>query len=354
MVNARGRYPAVDGLRAIAVASVVAFHLNYLSAGFLGVNIFFTISGFVITLTLLREWRDTRTIARLAFYKRRWFRLYPALIVVVVAAIAVFAVTDQLSAYPGAALAAGVYLFNIADIAFRPATAPLSHTWSLAVEEQFYLIWAPVLLFMLRRLQLAHMVIWSIFGVICAVILGGVLTRKHALDVSDLYHLPTTYVDQLLIGAILAMLIDEPRVRRVASSIFVGVGATVVIGIAMLAGPKLGDQRWFYGGYFALAVAVAALIGHVVSAQSPIATALGSRPMAWVGDRSYGIYLYHYPVVVLVTNETDSRLAQTFVTVVATAGIAAGSFGWVEQPIRNKWSHAPHRARATTPAQNLA
>ncbi|HTZ10014.1 MAG TPA: acyltransferase, partial [Acidimicrobiales bacterium] len=270
-----GRHlPALDGVRAVAVAGVIAYHfgLGWARGGYLGVDVFFVLSGFLITALLLEEWAGTGRIALPAFWGRRARRLLPALFVVV-ATVMVWAfvldranpatmsgpaTTAALAKLRGDALATLFYVAN-----WRPVTlenlSPLSHTWSLAVEEQFYIVW-PLVVVALLRLRRTR---WRRSGLVLC--LGGALAsaldlalRYTPADVVRLYSETDTRAFELLAGAALAMVAAArpqpgPRARRLLH------GAAVPAGLGLLAmGATAGiHAAWMYRGGFVLAAALA-------------------------------------------------------------------------------------------------
>jgi peptidoglycan/LPS O-acetylase OafA/YrhL len=358
--------PGLDGLRALAVAVVVAYHLQlgWAQGGLLGVAVFFTLSGYLITDILLGQW-DKRGSLRLAdFWLGRARRLLPALIVmlIVVAIWMTAANSVQLPGLRGDVVAASLYVSNwwyIAEHAsyysrFAPP-APLDHLWSLAVEEQFYLIWPWLLLLGLylvcrkhgglagdgaSRLPARARLVLATAAIVIATgsaVAMAVLYHPGS-DPTRVYEGTDTRAFGLLIGAALAMVwptgrgrpaVVAPRVLDVA-----GVAALIVIAL-MVWRTNQYSAFLFRGGLVLLSVATALVVAAVATPGSLLGRALGWRPLRWLGVRSYGVYLWHYPLIVL-TAAPMSGVSPLRAVAVATGTvvIAAASWKFVEEPIR--------------------
>ena len=354
-----GRYmPGLDGLRAIAVLAVIAYHLNFgwASGGLLGVGIFFTLSGYLITDILLTQWDDKRL--RLGdFWLRRARRLLPALFVMLIVVTLWVAIADhsRLSELRGEVASAAVYVNNWWQISqhmsyfarFGPPS-PLSHLWSLAVEEQFYLIWPWLLLAGVHVVRERRRPI-RIRPRLAAITL--ILAAVSAIEMAVLYH-PTfdatriydgtdTRAFGLLFGAALAMMWPSrdltTRVGPSARSILDAVGIVGLIGIGVLIWRTNQYSGFLYhGGIVLLSLATVLVIAAAAHPVSRVGRAMGSQPLRWIGVRSYAIYLWHEPIIVLTTpafgRATDPLRAA--LQVGATFVIAALSWRYVEDPIR--------------------
>jgi peptidoglycan/LPS O-acetylase OafA/YrhL len=345
--------PGLDGLRALAVAGVFLYHARpqadgnpYLTGGFLGVDLFFVLSGYLITSLLLVEWEAGTRIDLRRFWLRRARRLLPALVVVVLAALilaAVFARTD-LGRTRGDAVSSLLYYTNwhliIANHSYftlmgRPSL--LQHLWSLAVEEQFYVIWPLLLvpgLVLLGRRRLPFLVVAGIAG---SAILMWLLYNPNG-DPSRVYYGTDTRAFLLLMGILLALL--WPMVERLRRTL----PALELAGVAALVGTVLlflrmrdFDPTLYRGGDLAAAFCFAVLIAAVAHPLTGLGQALGVTPLRWIGERSYGIYLWHWPVVALMRPGVDISWTGPGVVVVEAAIVlaaAALSYRFVEQPIR--------------------
>ena len=346
----------LDGLRAIAVIAVVVFHVvpGAAPGGGIGVDIFFVISGFLITGLLLEEREDTGRIRLRSFWGRRARRLLPALaLLILVCTSAALAIGGDVLVgigrqVLGAATFSSNWLAIAAGSSYFSGTTPevFRNLWSLAVEEQFYLIWPFVVLlvWLVRRR-------WVRFGIFVAVGAASaaemILLYSPKVDPTRLYYGTDTHSFGLAIGAALAVATTGiPRValewpkwpRRVLP--IVGSAAVVcLIAIAVFVPSE--SALNFQGGLVTVAALSAiAILGAVVPA-SWLGTALDVLPLRWIGARSYGIYLWHWPVLVLVMAAApkwqDSPSTQWLVaavTVVVTIAAAILSFQFVERPIR--------------------
>ena len=360
-IAGRGYVPALDGLRALAVIGVIAFHDDRLPGGFLGVDLFFALSGFLITSLLLDEHSRTGRIDLVGFWGRRLRRLMPAviaLLAVTVVAFRLFADAGEWIIARGDAPWAQFYVANWHLIAGGDgywdafaAPSAFEHLWSLAIEEQFYLVWPIVVLGLLRRggppLVAAVAVAGAFASTLAMIVIfaGGDPTR--------VYMGTDTRAFSLLAGAALAAPVCRRAVDRLvgASGVVTGVVVAVLVGglAAMWVGVS-GDDDWlFRGGLPAHSFASAALAALVV-AGAPGARALAWRPLAAVGRLSYSLYLWHWPVFVFCapTRVGLDGWALTVVRLAATAVLSVASYRLVEQPVRHRarWAHGASGRRA--------
>jgi peptidoglycan/LPS O-acetylase OafA/YrhL len=373
----RGRYlPGIDGLRAIAVVAVLLYHagLSWLPGGFLGVDVFFVISGYLITVLLLGEHHRTGDISVRRFYVRRARRLLPALftlLLVVTAVAAVFA-RDELAQLRAQVLAAMSYSTNWYLIVtggsyFQQLGQPLilRHLWSLAVEEQFYLLWPLVLLLLLRRFKGRLGPVAATVSVIsvASVVWMAVLFRP-GTDPSRVYFGTDTRVFTLLIGALLALFwrpdaLEHGTARRHGRLFDVlGLFALAAIVVFFLDAHETSTSL-YRGGFLVVALISAAAIA---AATHPTATVgsklLGHPVLIWIGLRSYALYLWHWPIFMVTRPGVDVPLGP-----VPDLGLRLGltviaadlSYRLVELPIRRggfrRWvrhalrTHQPHPGR---------
>jgi peptidoglycan/LPS O-acetylase OafA/YrhL/lysophospholipase L1-like esterase len=357
-VRAGQRYmPGLDGLRALAVLAVIAFHeqLGWAPGGLLGVGVFFTLSGYLITDLLLGQWATRGRLALADFWARRARRLLPALFVMLAVVTAWITLADRarLAGLRGAVAAAATYSSNWYLIVqgqsyfarFAPP-APLDHLWSLAVEEQFYLAWPWLLLAGLvcvRRLRhgrpggVAWLALPTLALAACSA--GAMLALYHpGLDPTRVYEGTDTRASGLLIGAALAMAWSSRRAAAGrATRIAVDAAAFAGLGGILVMIWRTGEYSPFLyrGGLIVLSAASAAVIAAAATPGTLTGRMLGWGPMRWLGVRSYGIYLWHYPVIVLFTpaNATENLARAAWQTVV-TIAVAALSWRFIEEPIR--------------------
>ncbi len=353
-MTGRLRYlPALDGLRAFAVIGVLCYHggLDWAQGGFLGVDLFFVLSGFLITTLLLREREDTGGIALGSFWLRRARRLLPALLLLlalVVIYALVFAAPDELRTIRGDALASLGYVANwrfiVTDgsyFAQFQAPSPLRHVWSLAIEEQFYLIW-PLIVFAVLRVRDGSTRALAVMS--SAMLVGSValmaMLYEPGRDPSRVYYGTDTRAQSLLVGALLAMLmlyrpVIEGRVGRAALQVASVAAALGLAAMWVLVGDR--ESLLYTGGFLAQALLVAVVIAAVVQPRrGPLAVLLSIGWIRWVGRVSYGVYLYHWPVYVALDEERVGLDGEALfaVRVTVTLVIAALSFYLLEMPIR--------------------
>jgi peptidoglycan/LPS O-acetylase OafA/YrhL len=357
------RSPGLDGLRALAVLAVIAFHeqLTAFPGGFLGVDVFFVLSGYLITDLLVTQWNRRAGLRLGSFWARRARRLLPALALMLVAVTAAAAVIEpgQLATLRQALLGAVTYSSNWWQAVghqsyfarFGPPD-PLQHLWSLAIEEQFYLVWPLVLAAVLRFVastRLRAAVAWAAAALSAAVM---VAVYVPGTDPSRVYYGTDTRSSALLIGSALALSWPLRRLQSLAREHAQALDAAGLAGIAVLswAMGHFGGQDPALYPYGLLIAALAA--GGVVLAAAGTGTVsrvLSWAPLRWLGVRSYGIYLWHWPVIAL-TAAALGRPAGTPLLWLAEAGLAVGlaaaSWRWVEQPVIRDGFRATVRRRA--------
>ena len=354
----RGHLAGLDGLRALAIGAVMLFHLDpdWLSGGFLGVDIFFVISGFLITTLLVRERERDGSIDLRGFWTRRARRLLPALLVVVPACILIARTveTDLLVGIRRQALGALTFSTNWLEIAggsnYFAATSPqlFMNFWSLAVEEQFYLAWPLVTIALLaarRHLGLS----WGVLGaLVLSVGVGSALLmalRYDPADVTRVYYGTDTHLVGLMLGAAMAMTwagptragTITPQWHRWRRHVVVGAGV-LLAGLLVLADE--GSAWTFRLGIPLVSLATALLLLASVDRPGRLRTVLEAPPLRWIGTRSYGIYLWHWPVILVIGQDIPAAAGTaSFVwtrvwAVVVTSALADLSFRFVETPVR--------------------
>lgn len=349
--------PALDGLRALAVIAVVIYHMNAtaLQSGLLGVTIFFVLSGYLITGLLIREWSTTKKINLPQFWLRRVRRLFPAIVFVLLGTIVLTGVfaPDMLTKLRNDIVAALLFFTNwwyiFQDVSYfeaMGAPSPVTHFWSLAIEEQFYLIWPPLLLLLFsKRVKKRHIQLGLLVAAIASAAAMAILYSPQA-DPSRVYYGTDTRAFSLLIGAFLAFEFPPARVnghgrqgftardRKIA----LGVGSAALAGILVMMVAVNGYSPFlYYGGIALLSLLTGALIITLADGRSPLARFFALRPLVWIGKLSYSIYLWHYPLLLLMnpqnfTGETPwfAYVGQALVILAASAI----SYYVVETPLR--------------------
>jgi peptidoglycan/LPS O-acetylase OafA/YrhL len=355
-VDRRSRYePALDGIRAVAVLAVLLYHLGVEQApgGLLGVGVFFTLSGYLITSILISSWQRTGGLELGTFWLRRARRLLPALALVLLAVLAatVIAEPQLVGERAGESVAAGLYVANWASIIGGESyfeqiagPGPLDHLWSLAIEEQFYLLWPLALLGLLwlTRGDLKRTGALTLGLAATSFVLLGTMAQS-GIDNTRAYQGTDTRAGGLLIGAALALLWRPGAVRTrsgtaVPSAVVDGVGIVALGVIVWLVATTNDASLDLYAwGILALSIATAALCTVAVDPASRLVRpALSIAPMRWIGERSYGIYLWHLPLIAFMppTILENAPWARSALLIGLTLGIAALSWRFLEDPIR--------------------
>lgn len=352
--NKHFRYmPGLDGLRALAVLSVIAYHLNlpWATGGFLGVTVFFVLSGYLITDLLIAEWSINKQINLKNFWIRRARRLLPGmftLLLVVFATVSVFQ-PSQMTNLKQDSIAAVFYYSNwwyiFHDLSYFESFGPpslLNHFWSLAVEEQFYIIWPIIILVGLRFMKRKSLLfLVTIAGAVISTLLMAILFEPGS-DPSRVYYGTDTRAFSLLIGAALGMMWPSRKLsHKITSTTRISLdimGLTgLLIFIFMIWKTNQYDSFLYQGGMFLLSISTAMLIAALAHPASIISKALAMRPLKWIGLRSYGIYLWHFPVIILFTpkvNTGDISFIRIVFQVILIFSLAALSYHFIEDPIR--------------------
>jgi peptidoglycan/LPS O-acetylase OafA/YrhL len=358
--------PALDGLRAIAVMSVLAYHFgaNWAKGGFLGVDMFFVLSGYLITSLLLVEWARNGRIQFAAFWARRARRLLPALFLVLIAVVIWARIALNANQWHSIRLDALWTFFYSANWHFIAAgqsyfsstPSPLRHTWSLAIEEQFYLVWPLVVLGSMYFARGKHWLLTTVCGVGIVgslIVLSSTYTEGH--DPSRPYYGTDARASQLLVGALLAILLlrwnPASRAARLTLQ-WLAAAAAIVIGCAFVFASDKGPVL-YHGGFLLFAVCTAIVVTAIVQeTANPLKAGLSLSPMRWIGRVSYGIYLWHWPVAVALTPDRTgiSGWKLDLLRVGATFAIAALSFYLVELPIRQRRFRRVWTPRLALPA----
>jgi peptidoglycan/LPS O-acetylase OafA/YrhL len=368
--------PGLDGVRGLAVLGVLLYHgqVSWARGGFLGVDVFFVLSGYLITSLLLAEWRRWGSIDLRGFWLRRARRLLPALFLVLIGVslyAALLASPAELDSIRKDSLATIAYVANwrfvLANQSYFDQYAepsPLRHMWSLGIEEQFYLIF-PLLLIGLLTIGARRRGLAAVFtlGAAGSALLAAALYAP-GQDPSRVYYGTDTRLQALLVGAVAAVALWRDRPARPPEQAYLSVfgtelrmpgaagvlGGLGLVGVLVLFGVARDSDGWLYqGGFLLVAVlAVALVVG--AAGDTAVARLLGLTPLRQVGLISYGLYLWHWPVYVALTparlGYAGGRLLA--VRIAATLVLALASYVLVERPIRagalgRRWSAAQRR-----------
>jgi peptidoglycan/LPS O-acetylase OafA/YrhL len=368
-------FPGLEGLRGLAVVAVLFFHggFSWAKGGFLGVSVFFTLSGFLITTNVLKHSASPGGLSLRDFWNRRFRRLLPASLAAIGLALIYTAVAGdptQRQTFGGDSVSALTYVANWHFIfsgqsyaALFTAPSALLHFWSLAIEEQFYLVFPLLSLLVLVKLKQGR----KTFGLV----LGALLTMSVActlmLGLSDntIYLSTETRAGEILIGALFAVFMTSHRTQKLSKDKG-NLGAIVaVIGIigllaATAATITVGeDTSWLYtGGLTAFGLVSLALIASAITPVGPVRTILASRPLRSLGLISYGIYLYHWPIFLWLSPDNTglSNTALFIPRIAISIALATLSYRFLETPIKTGKPilGLPKRTTALTTMATLA
>jgi peptidoglycan/LPS O-acetylase OafA/YrhL len=364
--------PALDGLRGIAVAAVLLFHagMTWAAGGFLGVEAFFVLSGFLITSLLVAEWRRTSGIKLRAFWARRARRLLPAL-VCVVAAVGIYQYFAGFShAVPGLSgdgfatllyygnwhevLDAGNYFVQTGPV------SPLQHTWSLAIEEQFYLVWPLLLLAILwlgsRRARTTsssrqRLLYWLALGSIVGAVLSSteMALLFNPANSGRVYYGTDTRAQALLVGAALAFTTaylragSHPKLKNLGARIGkrpVDIAGAIGLAILIVAIVRISGESsaLYHYGFLLIDLAVLAVIASALMPGTLVGRLLAIAPLSALGAISYGVYLWHFPLFLWLTPSSTGASGYTLLVLrlAIVLAVATLSYFLIEQPIRRR------------------
>jgi peptidoglycan/LPS O-acetylase OafA/YrhL len=359
------RISALDGLRAVALLIIMGYHfgVGWLQGGFFSLDIFYVLSGYLITGLLLSEFAKRGRIKLSAFWLRRARRLLPALLIVLVVVTLMVRLAEPAGLYPGFrmnALSALFYFSNWWQIhasgnyfVVTGAPSPLTHTWSLAVEEQFYLVWPLVVFGVLALAKTFQRGVQAVLVVSGLGALGSAaemaLLYNPRANITRLYFGTDTHAQSILVGATMACVLTLVQQHRgqegmapVARTLLARYGL-ITLGLLGLAGTftltylEGGTAGFDYqGGFFLSALSAAAIIiGAVCVPEGPIAWTLSLKPLVWLGTISYGAYLWHYPVFIYLDQPRTgtSGFPLLVIRFSVTFAFAAASYYLVERPV---------------------
>src|SRR6266542_4669771 len=345
--------PGLDGLRALAVMAVLLFHAGqrWIPGGFLGVDVFFVISGYLITCVLLENRERTGSVGLKQFWFRRARRLLPALFALLLGTLAVSVLfyPDEVAKLRGDTLAALGYLTNwyfildhqsYFDEVGRPSL--VRHLWSLAIEEQFYLVWPVVLALLVGRLRAGGMFLFLVGAAAASSVLMAVLWNPEA-GPTRVYYGSDTRAAGLLIGAALAFVwapwkLRQSRARAYTVALNFG-GLIALVGLIYLH-VELDQYRSFlyHGGFALVSLSTAVVIAVAVHPSAHLGRLLGLPPLRWLGTRSYAVYLWHWPVFMLTRPGLDVSIDGWELLALRlgiTLLLAEISYRLVERPVRS-------------------
>ncbi|MBV6715140.1 acyltransferase family protein [Paenibacillus chitinolyticus] len=345
--------PGLDGLRAISVLAVIAYHFNlkWAKGGLLGVEVFFVLSGYLITDQLLWELKTQRKISLWHFWIRRIRRLLPAMVsmLMVVALVLILIDPSRMQTLKGDFISSVFYVNNWYLIfhqvsyfeSFGPPS-PIGHLWSLSIEEQFYVIW-PLLLFFLVRLlrRQGKLAVFILLGAAVSVIAMALLYVP-GTDPSRVYYGTDTRAFAILIGAALAVVWPSwrltDRISSGARSLLDLLGAVaMLILFIMMNQTNEYDSSLYPVGFLFLSVVTAVIIAVLVHPASQLGAILAAKPLSWIGKRSYSLYIWHYPVIILSSPEAnvgEPGFVDILLQLTLIFMLSALSYRFVEEPIR--------------------
>lgn len=347
-----GYLPFIDGLRAVAILAVVAFHAvpQFVPGGFVGVDVFFVISGFLITRFIAAEMAEG-SFSLVQFYVRRARRLMPAAVVCLflVSLLAAIILLPDAFLYFGRSLLAAMLMF--ANVFFYwtggyfsalALEKPLLHTWSLAVEDQFYLTW-PILLLVLW----SWLSRWAIVGVVALIATASLVYAEVALakDSEFAFFMLPTRAWELLLGVLVALIAIPGRLSRLSMEVLAGVGATLIVASFWY----LDSDAHFPGvGALPSCLGTAAIIVAGCNQPTIVSRVLAWRAAVFVGLISYSLYLWHWPLIALASYRLERALAPLEAAAVVALAFVAAILSWryVEQPFRKR--HQEHLAPSSS------
>jgi peptidoglycan/LPS O-acetylase OafA/YrhL len=340
----------LDGLRALAVLAVIAYHLNipYSAGGFLGVTVFFVLSGYLITSLLVSEWEQTQKINLRQFWIRRGKRLLPAmfLLLIVLNIITPLLRPELITNLRQDTIAATFYYSNwhyiFQELSYFEAfekPSLLTHFWSLAIEEQFYIFWAVIILFFLKIVKSRKAIFLLILVVSIVSAVWMKILHDPNLDPSRVYYGTDTRIFSLLIGASFAVITPKQAATHLKKWLFESMATIgLAIFIFMVFYTNQYDSFLYEGGMALLSLATAGLVLSLAASPNlAINKILEWKPLKWIGIRSYGIYLWHYPVHIFLNSNVNTEgmnVLKINLEILLTFLIASISYTYVEKPIR--------------------
>ena len=346
----------LDGIRAIAVIMVLAYHLKLalFKSGFLGVTVFFVLSGYLITGILISEVEEEGTIDLKNFWLRRIRRLVPAVMSMAVVIIFVSAVVNRIIFTKGCKdFLASVLGFNnwwqifnkVSYFEAAGVPSPFTHCWSLAIETQFYLIYPLILLGIYKLVKsreegrakrgLLFAGVTLLLALISVILMIVLFDPQQ--DASRVYYGTDTRAFSLLFGALLAILWDYRMVpRRLSASVNMVLGSvSFAVLLVMTIAINGSSNFWYRGGQFVGTILTVLVIYTVSGRKTWLSRFLSNPVLKWIGDRSYSIYLWHYPIILLISKGIKAPWWITLIEIVLSVVLAELSYRFIETPIRH-------------------
>ena len=336
--------PELDGLRGIAIIFVMLFHFEFpfFEGGFIGVDVFFVLSGFLITSLLIQEFDRIDHINLRYFYVRRVLRLGPALICLLVIFCCIsFMVLDREEAIDNLidALISLIYFSNWARAFMLHPPDFVGHTWSLSIEEQFYILWPISLLILLRLIKDRRYIAITTFVIaLCAWCLRAYLAVNQT-PVERLYNGLDTRADALMIGCALGVLVSSKliseNIKKRLSKLLIIIAPFSMMGLFAFAifGRWQGPVMYLYGFFMVEIFTAVLIIDCLIVNQSIIRRFLKIKWLVWIGSVSYGLYLWHYPIYRMLSAMGFSPFIVIVIGILMTFAIAACSYYLLEKPI---------------------
>ena len=346
----------LDGIRAIAVIMVLAYHLKLalFKSGFLGVTVFFVLSGYLITGILISEVEEEGTIDLKNFWLRRIRRLVPAVMSMAVVIIFVSAVVNRIIFTKGCKdFLASVLGFNnwwqifnkVSYFEAAGVPSPFTHCWSLAIETQFYLIYPLILLGIYKLVKsrgegrakrgLLFAGVTLLLALISVILMIVLFDPQQ--DASRVYYGTDTRAFSLLFGALLAILWDYRMVpRRLSASVNMVLGSvSFAVLLVMTIAINGSSNFWYRGGQFFGTILTVLMVYAVSGRKTWLSRFLSNPVLKWIGDRSYSIYLWHYPIILLISKGIKASWWITLIEIVLSVVLAELSYRFIETPIRH-------------------
>lgn len=343
MTPSSKRRPALDGIRALAVLAVFLSHtgVKHFAGGWIGVEVFFVLSGYLITGLLLTEWQRTHDLGLTRFYGRRAVRLYPALLLLVMLGIPFHVWLGDTQHAFGYVRTAGASLFYLEDLICGltgSSHGGFAHTWSLAIEEQFYLLW-PVCFGILMR-HGRNVAVWTAGGAFLSLACTAIVSQAGSTGVPNVYFMPYTQASTLLAGCTLAVCLPAHATpSKWAASVLPSVALGGLVGLTVLQDANWRNRNLALGLTCASVLSVVAILCVETDGQAWTARVLSWRPLCELGRISYGFYLFHLPVLTVLPHVWPARRAfELPIAFTITLALSVASYRFFELPVQRHWN----------------